>query len=106
MKLLFRHLVHAPRRARSSDLQMMKGDSRLNHRLQEKFLRLSDFPHPTIFPGIMRRMKLALVEKVYARDVLDRIGNNMRLRVRRALRFIIHARAHLFRPEFVIGIKQ
>ena len=85
-KFFFGHQVHAPRRARPANLQMMKGDRRLNHRLQEKFFVWRHRPHPAFFPGIVRGVKFTGVVKIDARDVLDWISNDMFFGVGRCCR--------------------
>src|SRR6266567_113981 len=70
---------------------MMKGYCWLNQCLEEKFLVLRNRAHPSFFPGVVRRMELAGIVEIDARDVFDRIRNDVLVRVRRrvALHYVI-----------------
>src|ERR1041385_957378 len=61
---------------------MMKRSARVDYWLQEQLLPWSNFAHPTLFPGVVRGMKLSGVVKIDARDVFDRIGGDVRVRVK------------------------
>ncbi len=80
-KLFFRAQVHLPRGARPADVEMMKRNSRLDHRLEKQFFFWSNFAHPAFFPRVVRRMKLAGVVKIDACDVLDRIRANVSIEI-------------------------
>src|SRR3954463_7091657 len=60
---------------------MMKRDRRLDHRLQKQLFLWSNFAHPTLFPRIVRGVKLARVVKIDAGDVLDRVRRNMSIEI-------------------------
>src|SRR5688500_6524318 len=80
-KLFFCPQVHLSRRARPPDVQMMKRNRRLDHRLEKQFLLWTNLAHPTLFPRVVRRMKLALVVKIDPGDVFNRIRRDMRVGV-------------------------
>src|SRR5688572_18217296 len=80
-KLFLRPQVHLSRRAGPPDVQMMKRNRRLDHRLEKQLLLWTSFVHPTLFPRIVRSVEFARVVKVDPGDVLDRISRDMRVRV-------------------------
>src|SRR5215470_17052465 len=60
---------------------MMKCDRRLDHCLEKQFFFWPNFAHPTLFPRIVRGVKLARVVKIDAGNVLDRIRRNMSVEI-------------------------
>jgi hypothetical protein len=80
-KLFLRAQVHLSRGAGPPDVEMMKRDRRLDHRLEKQFFLWSNFTHPTFFPRVVRRMKFAGVVEIDPGDVLDRIRRNVRVEI-------------------------
>jgi hypothetical protein len=78
-KLLFRTQIHLSRGARPPDVQMMKRDCRLDHRLEKQLLLWPNLAHPTVFPRIVRGVKLTCVVQVDAGDVFHRIRGDVRV---------------------------
>src|SRR3954463_2332649 len=60
---------------------MMKRDRRLDHRLQKQLFLWSNFAHPTLFPRVVRGVKLARIVKINAGNVLDRIRRNVSVEI-------------------------
>ena len=86
-ELFFRRQVHLSRGAGPADLQMVKRNRRLNHRLKKKFFIRRDRSHPTFFPRIVGRVKLAGVVQIDAGQILDRISEYVLLSVGRRQSF-------------------
>ena len=66
-----------------TDVEMMKRDSGLNHRLEKKFFLWPNLAHPTLLPRIMRSMKFSAVIEIDSCDVLDRISSDVSVSVAR-----------------------
>src|SRR6185503_11393020 len=81
-ELLFRSQVHLSRGARTADVEVMKRNRRLNHRLEKQLFLWANFAHPTFFPCIVRRVKLAGVVKIDSGDVLDGVRSNVCIKIR------------------------
>jgi hypothetical protein len=69
------------RRAAPPDLDVVEDDRRLDQRLKEELLARAAVVAPAFLPGVVRRMELARVVEVYARQVLGGVRSGVRLRV-------------------------
>lgn len=81
LKLFFCSQIHLPRGAGPAYLQMMKRDCGLDHRLEKKFFIRRHRTHPTLFPGVVRRVKLSRVIQIDPGDELDRVSEEVLLSV-------------------------